>query len=470
MAGDQPMDQEPARELQTSFSGRTVSPGDRVRGTIVKITGAVAFVDFGYTSQGYIQLAELRDAEGNLDVGEGSEVEAEVVSTRSGVELSARKAQEGAVLEGLHAAWKSQTPVDGRIVATNKGGFEIRVSGVRAFCPASQLAERFIREPAREVGKTYSFLITEYGEGKSLVVSRRALLEESRQQINDRVKVGEHLQGRVTQLQDFGAFIDIGGGVEGLVHVSEISHGRVAHPREKLTVGDAVEVKVIKVDADKGRVGLSIKALEGSPFADFVATVEVGQVIEGTVDRVQPFGAFVRIAPGVDGLLHVSAIKADERIEEATGHVKEGEVMQLVVQRIEKDRERVALCTPEVWEARKPAEIPFKVGDTLKGTVTKHERFGVFVQLAPKIIGLCPNPEMATERGANHGQMFPVGSEFDVKVLEIDAQRGRIRVSRKALIHTDEDDYREWRKSQKTEEKTQSLGTFGDLLKDFLKS
>ena len=468
MSGEEQKGPAPAQDLHTSYAGRTVSPGDRVKGTIVKITGAVAFVDFGYTSQGYIQLAELRDAEGNLTHGEGAEVEAEVISTRSGVELSHRKALEAAVLDELKAAWKAQAPVEGRIVATNKGGYEVRVRGVRAFCPASQLAERFVREPAREVGKTYQFRITEFGDGHSLVISRRGLLEERRQRLNDRVKVGEHLQGTVTQLEDFGAFVDIGEGLEGLVHVSEIAHGRVNHPREKLSVGDAVEVKVIKVDAQKGRVGLSIKALAGSPFATFAESHAVGQQLQGTVERVQPFGAFVNIAPGVDGLLHVSAIQAEGRLEEVGDTVSVGQTIPVVSQRIEKDRERVALCTPEVWEARKPVEIPFKVGEVVTGTVTRHERYGIFLKIAEGVVGLCPGPELGVERDADLRKTFPMDSEVEVKILEIDRGRGRLRLSRKALIRTEADDYREWRKAQKAEKKEQSMGTFGDLLKEFL--
>ena len=465
------------QDLETSFSGRTVNVGDRVTGKVVKITGSVAFVDFGSRSQGYIQLSEFRDAEGNLNVAEGLEVEAEVVNTRSGVELSHKKARESEVQDQLKKAWKAGESVEGRIVATNKGGFEVRVLGVRAFCPASQLAERFIKEPAREVGKTYDFKITAWSD-KGLVLSRRGLIEERRQQDNERVKVGDRLQGRVTQLQDFGAFVDLGEGIEGMVHVSEISHARIAHPREKVNVGDAIEVEVIKLDAEKGRIGLSMKALETDPRAQinaeraqFVDGLSVGQVIEGKVERIQPFGAFVNLAPGIDGLLHVSGLSATERVNDPAEKLTAGQTVQVVIERIEKEKGRIALVTPEVWEARKPVPLTLKVGDVVKGVVKRHEKYGVFLEVAPRVQGLMPVQESATERNTEMSRAFPLETEVEVKVIEIEeGEKLRIRLSRKAMLTNEEDQaYDNWRKQANSQPASKSMGTFGDLLKDFLK-
>lgn len=455
--------------MPTSFSGRTPKVGDLVSGTIVKITGNVAFVDYGARSEGYIELGELRDAEGNLTAGEGDPLEAAVVNVRGAVQLSARQAQAGKVKEALHAAWKSQTPVDGRIVGVNKGGFEVRVSGIRAFCPLSQIAEHFPREPAREVGKTYRFLITEYSDSKSLVVSRRPLIEAEkkklRETLNERIKVGERVQGKVTQVKDFGVFVALEEGVEGLIHVSELSHERVGHPREKFSEGDAVVVEVIKVDAARGRVGLSTKALEDSPWKSFVQGVKVGDTVTGTVDRIQDFGAFVKLAEGVDGLLHVSGISVD-RVEHPSEVLSEGQELELIIEKIERDRQRIGLVSPAVAEKRKPVQITVKSGDLVKGKVQKVERFGVFLELEGGAVGLIPNGEMDTDRGADHLRMFPVGTELEVAVLEVDKKRGRIRLSRKALKTAVERkaiaDYK------KRENAPQSLGSFGDLLKDFL--
>lgn len=463
----------PDTAVNAGFAGRTVRVGDIVAGRIVKITGNVAFVDYGARSEGYIELGELRGEDGTLHAEEGLELEAEVVATRGAVKLSTKKAEAAKALSAIQEAWKNQTPIEGKIVGVNKGGYEIRLGGVRAFCPNSQLADRFVREPVREVGKSFDFIITEYGKGKSIVVSRRPLLAKEKEaalsDLGERVKIGEVRQARVTRLQPFGAFCDIGEGLEGLIHVSEISHQRIGHPREKINEGDAIDVKVIKLDPAKGRIGLSIKALSEDPWTSFANSLSVGQPLKGKVERLQPFGAFVNIAPGVDGLMHVSVITTN-RIEHPSEALTVGDEIDVVVEKVDRERKRISLMSPAVAEGRKPVEISFKVGDKVKGKVHKVEGFGVFLDV-DGVVGLIPNGEMDTERGADHGRMFPVGTELEVKVLNIDkGGRGgpRIRLSRKALkFHDEEVAIREYRQKQRTE--SASLGTFGDLLKDFLK-
>ncbi len=465
---NQPSEKAP---LETSYGGRTPKEGDIVVGKIVKMTESVVFLDFGGRSQGYIRLSEFKNEAGEIVVGEGDEIHAKILSARGAIELSYKQAQQGQEILNLRDAWKSQTPVKGRIINVNKGGYEIRINGVRAFCPNSQLAAHFVEEPAREVGNEYEFMVTEFGDAKSIVVSRRALIEaqraEMRDTLNDRIRVGDRLQGTVTRLQEFGAFIDLGDGLEGLLHVSEISHERVNTPSEKLSVSDAVEVEVIRVEAEKGRVALSMRRLESDPWTDFVAANPVGSVLTGHVVKLQDFGAFVRVAPGVEGLLHVSGISAEKRINHPEEVLTSGEEIQVVIEKIEADRRRVGLLTPEVAEARKPVEMNAKVGDVVTGKVTKVEKFGVFLEFEPKVVGLIPNGEMATTRGADHRRMFPVGTELEVKILEVERNRNRIRLSRKALHENDEKEaMREYREKHAT---PNSLGSFGDLLKDFLK-
>ena len=461
------------KPLQTSFAGRTVAPGDMVVGRIVKIAGSVAFVNYGARNEGYIELGELRGEDGELVADVGSDVEAQVIETRGAVRLSYRKAQVNKVRDALRDAWKNQLPVKGRIIGINKGGFEVRVEGVRAFCPQSQVADRPPREPARLVGNEYDFMITEFAEKKSLVVSRRAFMERSKAALKESLattyRAGDRLQGRVTQLRDFGAFVEIAEGIEGLIHVSEISHQHIKHPNERLAVGDAVEVEVKAVDVERGRVGLSMKALESDPVTEFLDGVQIGAELKGSVVRLQEFGAFVNIAPGVDGLLHVSGISAERRIEHPSQVYTVGESVTVVVEKVDRKTRKVGLVTPEVAEARKPVDVSFKVGDILKGPVKRVEPFGVFIELVGNVVGLCPNAEMATDRGTDHRRMFPVGTELEVKVLEIDKKRNRIRVSRKALIHHDEhtafDDY----KKEQSATGGTGLGTLGDLFGDLLK-
>ncbi len=461
-------------DLETSFSGRNVNPGDIVTGKIVKITGNVAFVDYGARSEGYIELSELKDNDGNLTVNEGDEIECAVVQTRGAIQLSRKKVQAGRVMQDLEQAWRDKTPVKGKIVDINKGGFEVRVDGVRAFCPASQFADHFVRDPKNMVGKEFEFLITEFAKGKSLVISRRALLEAQRQELREslenQIKVGEVYQGKVTQVKDFGAFVEIAPGVEGLVHVSEISHEHINKPSDKLNVGDAIEVKVIRIDTDKGRVALSMKELQDDPWTTYARSLQPGQELHGKVARIQGFGAFVTLQDNIDGLLHISAITTGKRIENPSEVLSVGQEIDVVVERVDFERRRIGLMTKEVAQSRKPkpvAAIPVKVGEVCTGKVTRVESYGVFLEIAPGVVGLIPNAEMATERGADHAKLFPIGTELEVKVQDIDNEKRRIRLSRKALkFHAEENDYADYRAQQKSE--AHSLGTFGDLLKDYL--
>jgi len=461
-----------AKELQTSFAARSNRKGDIVAGTIVKITDSVVFIDYGARSEGYVRLSEFKDAEGQLTVAEGDKIHAVIVSAQGAVELSYKAAQANQAIGDLQIAWKNKTPVEGKIAGVNKGGYEVRINGARAFCPASQLAFGFVDEPAREVGKTYQFFVTEFDGGKSIVVSRRALLEfqkeEAKSAMGERLRVGDRLQGKVVEIRDFGAFVDLGDSIQGMVHVSEISHTRVNHPNEKLNVGDAIEVEIIRIDVDKAQVGLSMKRLEADPWADFAAAHEVGQTLTGLVVRMEDFGAFVSLAPSIEGLMHVSAISAEKRINHPSEVYEIGEEVEVLIEKIDRDRRRIGVMTPAVAEARKPVDITVKEGQVLKGPVTKVEKFGVFIEVEPNVQALIPNGEMATQRGADHRRMFPVGTELEAKVMEVDKKRGRIRMSRKAMEeHNEREAIDAYTKAQATPD---SLGSFGDLLKNFLKN
>jgi small subunit ribosomal protein S1 len=460
-----------ANEAHSAPRGAGINVGDRVTGRIVKITGQVAFIDFGKPTQGYVELSELKDEHGELTAREGDTVDVEVIGTKGAIRLSARRAKAAAQLDVLKGAFEAKRPVMGRVVGLNKGGFEIDLEGVRAFCPASQIAERFVKDQSKYIGQSFEVLVTDLGDGKRPVVSRRAVLEsekaEARGKLAATLQPGTVLQGKVTRIADFGAFVDIGDGVEGLVHVSEISHERIKTPREVVKEGDAVEVKVLKYDAEQDRISLSMKALQEDPWTQYARELVSGQRLTGKVVRLQPFGAFVELAPGVDGLMHVSAISAEQRIEKPEEVLQVGQEIEVVVDRVDLDKQRIALISAEVADKRNivPA-FKVEVGQVVTGKVVKVERYGVFIELGPRTTGLCPNGEMDTPRNSDHGKMFPIGTELEVKVVEVDKKRNRIRLSRKALKDDEEAaSMREYRAKEKVPEK---LGTFGDLLKDFL--
>ncbi len=470
--------------METNYAGRTTNVGDLVKGKVVKIAERAVFVDYGAKSEGVVDLAEFNDDDGQPKVAVGDTFDVVVTATRGYVKLSVLEAKASHAREHLREAFRHHQPVEGKVVGVNKGGFEVRVSGVRAFCPSSQIGERAGGNPAELVGQTLEFRITEWDEGKGMVVSRRALLDDARKAARDQIETrftpGEILQGRVTQLRDFGAFVDLGG-VEGLVHVSEMGKPRIKHPSERVQVGDAVEVIVMKVEGEKGRIALKLKTDEAAvdPWLEFARTLAPGQRLTGTVARIQSFGAFITLAPGIDGLLHVAAITVDRRIDSPAQVLQEGQTLEVIVEGVDLQKNRIGLCTPEVYE-RRGAPVPtVEVGQVVKGRVQKVERFGVFLEVGPRTTGLLPTSEMEAERGANLVELFPIGREVEVQVMSVEDQsvpgkdgkpmtRKRIRFSQKALKGESEAaDYRDYKARVQTD--TRRSVTLGDLFAAQLK-
>ena len=350
--------------------------GDRVRGTVVSIQGDTVFVDLGAKTEGMIEAAELQDADGKLTVGIGDTVDSRV----SGIDgdsgallLGNRHARHVHGLEGLRQAYEEQTPVEGRVTGTTRGGVEVEVSGLRAFCPASQVGLHFVEDLESLVGEKLAFRITriEGGRHPNLVLSRRVLLEEEQrlraEQTRERLEVGAVLTGTVTGLRDFGAFVDLGG-IEGMVHVSELSFSRVEHPKELLTVGQALEVMVLRIDRTDDprrpeRIALSIRALEQDPWLEAAGEYPVGSQVEGTVVRLQPFGAFVEIAPGIDGLVHISELGAGRRIGHPQEVISVGDRVQATVLGIDVEKRRIALSLNRQQEGGAMPERPARAAD-----------------------------------------------------------------------------------------------------------
>ena len=285
-----------------------LSPGDSVSGKVLRITKDSIFVDLGGKSEGIVEAEEFLDKEGHLTLKEGDRIELKVASIKDGIYLSKGMRVQGAdAMEMLREAHQHQVPVEGRVSRTTKGGFEIDLSGIRAFCPASQMDMVFSEKPEEYIGQRHLFRIMEFKEkGRNLVVSRRVLLKEEQEKRSKEtlalLQPGFDLEGKVTKLADFGAFVDIGG-VEGMVHVSEISHERIKHPSEVLRINQEIKVKVMKLEEDKGgrqRISLSIKALEPDEWEKGFGFQE-GEIISGKVSRLTDFGAFIEVAPGVDG-------------------------------------------------------------------------------------------------------------------------------------------------------------------------
>ncbi len=326
------------------------NPGDKVTGTIVRIDPNETFVDIGSRSELALPTSEIVDADGHPRFEVGASITAYVV--KHDHELSLTTALDGKDLgwQMLEQAAASGTPVEGKITATNKGGLSVDLGGKRGFCPFSQIDLRRVDDPDRFIGRKERFRILEMSpDGRNVVLSRRAVLEAERadqaQQTRDNLNVGAAFTGQVTRLVPYGAFVDIGG-IEGLVHISQISHARVNDPSDALSEGQEVRVKVLELqnlgEGRNERISLSIKALAQDPWPATASSLEVGTDCEGTVTRLADFGAFVQIQPGVEGLIHISEL-ANRRLLHPREVVGEGDVIAVRVLDVDLQRRRISL-------------------------------------------------------------------------------------------------------------------------------
>ncbi|TMB16912.1 MAG: S1 RNA-binding domain-containing protein [Deltaproteobacteria bacterium] len=335
---------------------------------MIAVGAAAAFVAVGGKAEATIELAEFRDpVTGEVQLHEGDEIEATVVDdgTRSGSIVLKRVAGRGGHVPGeLEQAFAHGIAIEGLVTGENKGGYDVQIGSVRAFCPGSQIDRRRI-DGAQYVGRRFRFRITKLeAGGRNVVVSRRQLLEEEAAEqaaaVWAELRVGALVAGTVTSLRDFGAFVDLGG-VDGLIHVSELGYGRASHPSDVVQVGQRVEAQVVKLEPDprggRGRVGLSLRALAPDPWATAAERFPVGASVCGTVRRLEQFGAFVELAPGLDGLVHVSRLALDRRVSHPRQIVSIGDTVQVTVVELDPVKRRIGLSMIErAREAKETAE------------------------------------------------------------------------------------------------------------------
>jgi small subunit ribosomal protein S1 len=431
--------------FEASLKAKRFEKGQTIEGIVVSIRPEVAFVDVGGKGEASIDIEELKDSDGNLEVAVGDRIQAVVVSTSGGLTLSRKLARGAATARQLEDAYQSGLPVEGKVERAVKGGFEVTIARQRAFCPFSQI-DTLRTEPAVHEGQVYEFRIIEFKNGgRDLVVSRRVLLEAQQRAVADAVRksvvAGAVMNGRVASVRDFGAFIDLGGGVQGLLHVSEMGWSRVEDLSQVLKAGDEITVKVLRVDDDRQKISLGVKQLSEDPWSRVAATYEVGQVHTGRVTRVTDFGAFVELEPGIDALAHASTFAPTGRSGGWSREVAVGMNGTFEILSIDADKKRIGVALLPEGSARAGGTrsasgiVP---GARLTGVVERHEKFGVFVFLAPGRTGLIPLSETGIAKEADVVKAFPAGSQVAVIVLEIDPEGRRIRLSAKAVKDAEE--------------------------------
>lgn len=436
--------------------------GEKLKGTIFQLGAEVAFVTIGRL-EAMIDLDELKDEEGILRYGVGQEIEAHVTETGAkGIVLSRKLSKSAASVAMLAEARQSGMPVEGIVLGVNKGGIEVAMGEVRAFCPMSQIDVRPGGKHDDLIGQRLVFRVTEVKDRK-VVVSRRAILEEEQKAKAEVLKkdltVGKVMKGEVVSVQAFGAFVDLGG-LEGLIPVSEMSHSRIGHPSELVKIGDAVEVEVIRFEVaeplspDKGkrkdRITLSMRSRMEDPFKVALAELTEGQTIKGKVVRLQPFGAFIEIKPGVDGLIHISAM-SDRRIAHPRDVLKVGDEVEAKIEKLDPDEKRIGLrlvkdgvvvgegVSSSASEPRAaapagasataaPKAAKPRRGQIVTGKVNRIEPFGVFIEWDGGS-ALIPAAETGTDRGTDFKRVFPMGTQLKVEIIEINGDKVKASIT-----------------------------------------
>ncbi|MBN1946530.1 MAG: S1 RNA-binding domain-containing protein [Bradymonadales bacterium] len=456
-----------------------IEQGEIVSGRLISISQDWAFVDLGGKTEGVLATRELKDPSGGQQYKVGDLVEAFVASIRGGeIQLSLSLGRQIKDENSLFECHQQGVPIEGRVTATNKGGFEISVfGGRRAFCPISQIDIAYTEDPSVHVGQTYEFKIVELSsDGKRIVLSRAALLRQERkerqEELREQLEEGAIFEGVVTSVQDYGAFVDLGG-LEGLVHVSEMSWRRLEHPSEVVKQGDTVTVKVLGIkQTDKGqRISLSMREANPHPWIAVGTKFVEGETYRGTVTRLEPYGAFVELGPGVEGLIHVSEMSWERRIKHASEILSLGEPVDAYIKSIDYDKQRIALSLKALkkdpWQE---AADRYPPGSTVTGVVEKVEPFGVFVQVEAGISALLPGSESQTGTVQDLRRQYPAGREITATVLNVDPERRRMSLSLKAMEEAQADKaLKEFQKQQEKTSSGQVFGTLGDLFADKLK-
>jgi small subunit ribosomal protein S1 len=417
-----------------------------LEGTVISVTAESVFVDIGYKIEGVIPLAEFVKAGEPVKPGDKLPVSIKGRGEDGYYELSRIHVERPKDWSSFEKAFADKAVIAGTVTAVIKGGVSVDV-GVRAFMPASRSGARDLAEMEKLVGQEIRCRIIKLDVAdEDVVVDRRVVAEEeeraAREKRYSEIKEDETVRGTVRSLTDFGAFVDIGG-VDGLLHVADISWSRVNKPSDVLKVGDSVEARVLKVDVAKKRISLGLKQLLPHPWDLAAEKYKVGERVHGAVTRVTDFGAFVELEKGVEGLIHLSEMSWSKKARRPADVVKPGDQVEVVILGVNQADRRIALGLKQaLGDPWADAAQKYPVGAVVEAPVMKIEKFGAFVQIAEGVDGMIHVGDIAADRRINHPQeALKVGQVVKAQVLEIDAEKRRMRLGMKQLIPTSLDEY-----------------------------
>ena len=428
-------------DLEEIYKGslNDLSETDVIIGKVVRLTDKEAIVDINFKSEGVISLNEFRYNQG-LQVGDEVEVMVDRREDKSGqLQLSHKKARTLKAWDRVNEYHESGEIVNGFVKSRTKGGMIVDVFGIEAFLPGSQIDVKPIKDYDQFVGKTMEFKVVKINpEFKNVVVSHKALIEADiegqKKEIIAQLEKGQVLEGTVKNITSYGVFIDLGG-VDGLIHITDLSWSRVNHPSEILSDGQVVKVVILDFDDEKTRIQLGMKQLEAHPWDALSADLKVGDKVKGKVVVLADYGAFVEVAPGVEGLIHVSEMSWSTHLRSAGDFVKIGDEVEAVVLTLDREERKISLgikqLTPDPWA---DIQTKYPVGSQHVGTVRNFTNFGVFVELEEGIDGLIYISDLSWTKKIKHPSEFcAVGDKLDVIVLELDTEARRLSLGHKQL-------------------------------------
>ena len=427
---------------QSSQSIAKLKPGSIVSGIVVDIRSDVVVINAGLKSEGIVPIEQFRDEDGTLEINIGDEVKVALDAIENGFGetlLSREKAKRALVWDVLESAFEKSEAITGRISGKVKGGFTVDIKDVRAFLPGSLVDVRPVRDPGYLEGKDLEFKIIKLDRKRNnVVVSRRAVVEsehsEEREQLLERLQEGAIIKGVVKNLTDYGAFVDLGG-IDGLLHITDMAWKRVRHPSEVVNVGDELDVRVLKFDRERNRVSLGLKQLGDDPWVNIARRYPSGTRLFGKISNVTDYGCFVELEPGVEGLVHVSEMDWTNKNVNPAKMVQVGDEVEVMVLDVDEERRRISLGIKQTqanpWEA---FAATFKKGDKVKGNIKSITDFGIFVGLDGGIDGLVHLSDISWQTpGEELVRNFKKGDEVEAVVLAVDPERERISLGVKQL-------------------------------------
>jgi small subunit ribosomal protein S1 len=432
-----------ATEFETLFeeSLRTVKPGGVVKGRVVGVTSTHVLIDVGYKSEGQIPIQEFTDRQGNVQVKVGDEVDVYFDSSEGdngGIVLSRQRAENMKIWEEIEKAFNEGTGLEGQIVGKVKGGFKVDV-GVPGFLPGSHVDIRPTRNLDKFIGTTDRFAVLKYNRARgNVVLSRRVLLEKERETLKQEIlkilEEGVILEGTVKNITGYGAFVDLGG-IDGILHISDMSWGRINHPSEVVQVGDKIKVVVLKFDAEKERISLGIKQLTPDPWLTVADKYPPGTRVQGKVISLMDYGAFVELESGIEGLIHISEMSWTKKIAHPSKILQVGQLVEVVILNVDPAHRRISLGLKQVmanpWEE---AKQKYPVGTVVKGPVRNITDFGIFVGIEEGIDGLVHISDLHWTKKVKHpSELYKKGDIVEAKVLGVNVENARFSLGIKQL-------------------------------------